>query len=311
MNLNNRQSVSSETPFNLDNDALYQQWRDAKLADYPATLGDLVVEINDPRKLTEVEHQKLLGLCQKTNMAIYAAKTGDDPDPEIPLSMGRAFKLIEMDHNWLADESGLTSLTVVDNGSRQSYIPYSNRAINWHTDGYYNTEDKQIHGLNLHCVMPAPEGGENRLMDHEIAYIQLRDENPDYIRALMAEDVLTIPPRIGEEGIIARKEEVGPVFSVHPVSGDLHMRYTIRTRNVIWKNDPLTAAALQRLEELLESDSPYNYKGKLESGMGLVSNNVLHDRSAFEDTETQKRLIYRARYYARLAGTSVSEVYGM
>ncbi|MCP3850765.1 MAG: taurine catabolism dioxygenase TauD, partial [Gammaproteobacteria bacterium] len=56
----------------------------------------------------------------------------------------------------------------------------------------------------------------------------------------------------------------------------------------------------------LECDSKYSYQGKLESGMGLVSNNVLHDRSAFEDIDTQKRLIYRARYYARLAGTSVN-----
>lgn len=48
--------------------------------------------------------------------------------------------------------------------------------------------------------------------------------------------------------------------------------------------------------------------------MGQISNNVLHDRSAFEsafeDSETQKRLIYRARYYDRLAGTSVAAVYG-
>lgn len=310
MTMTNRKTAIIDTPFDLDNDDFYQRWRDTKLNDYPQTLTDLVVEINDPRKLTETEHQKLLSVCQKANMVVYAAKTGDDPDPEIPLAMGRAFNLLELDHNWLADKSGLTSLTVVNGGAREKYIPYSNRAINWHTDGYYNTPDKQIHGLNLHCVMPAPEGGENRLMDHEIVYSLLRDKNPDYIRALMADDVMIIPPRIGKDGIIARKEEVGPVFSVNPVSGDLHMRYTIRTQNVIWKDDPLTLEALQELENILETDSNYNYQGKLQSGMGLVSNNVLHDRSAFEDNEGQKRLIYRARYYARLAGTSVNEVYG-
>jgi len=308
--LSNRKTTVSATPFDLNNDDFYRQWRDIKLTGYPQTLGELVVELNDPRKLTESEHQKLLSLCQKTNMAVYAGKTGDDPDPEIPLLMGRAFKLLELDHNWLADKTGLTSLKVVNDGARQNFIPYSNRAINWHTDGYYNTENKQIHGLNLHCVMPAPDGGENQLMDHEIVYIKLRDENPDYIRALMADDAMIIPPRIGKDGVIARKEEKGPVFSVNPVSGDLHMRYTIRTQNVIWKNDPLTLEALQRLEYWLESDSKYSYQGKLESGMGLVSNNVLHDRSAFEDSDNQKRLIYRARYYARLAGTSVSDVYG-
>ena len=310
MNLN-KQITNHHSPFHLDNNELYQRWRDQKMSHYPKLLEELVVEVDDPRQLTQIEYQKLLRLCQKTNMAVYAANTGDDPDHEIALAMGRAFKVFELDHNWLADENGLTSLTVVEEGNRQNYIPYSNRAINWHTDGYYNAADKQIHALNLHCVMPAPEGGENRLMDHEVAYIQLRDENPEYIRALMANDVMTIPPRIGKDGVIARKEESGPVFSVNPDTGDLHMRYTIRTRNVIWKNDPLTLAALQKLETLLERGSDYIYKGKLEPGMGLISNNVLHDRSAFEDSDVQKRLIYRARYYGRLAGTSVQEVYGL
>ncbi len=297
------------SPFDLDNNDFYQRWRDSKLQDYPRSLADLVVEINDPRQLTTIEQQKLLAVCQKTNMVLYAGNTGDDADAEIPLALGRAFGLYELDHNWLADSSGLTSLTVVDNGARHNYIPYSNRAINWHTDGYYNTADKQIHGLNLHCVVPAPDGGENRLMDQEIVYCLLRDKNPDYIHALMADDVMIIPARMGKDGQVARKEEVGPVFSVNQQTGDLHMRYTIRTRNVIWKDDSLTREALTELEALLETDNDYNYQGKLESGMGLISNNVLHDRSAFEDNEQQKRLIYRARYYARLADTSVGDVY--
>lgn len=298
--------MSITSPFLLENENQYLQWCEKKMHHYPTTLDELVVEIKDPRKLTETEHQKLLEVCQKTNMVIYAGQTGDDPDQEIPLALGRAFKVSRLDHNWLADESGLTSLTVVDDGARQNYIPYSNRAINWHTDGYYNSADKQIHALNLHCVVPAPTGGENRLMDHEVAYIELRDRNPDYIQALMAKDVMTIPARMDKDGNIARKAETGPVFSVRPDTGDLHMRYTIRTRNVVWKDDPLTQEAVKYLEQLLESDSPYIYQGKLESGMGLISNNVLHDRSAFEDNDQQKRLLYRARYYDRLAGTSVN-----
>ncbi len=301
--------MSITSPFVPENDHAYLHWREKKMQHYPTKLGDLVVELNDPGKLTQAEHQKLLQLCQKTNMVIYAGNTGDDPDPAIPLGLGRVFKVKRLDHNWLADESGLTSLTVVDEGARQNYIPYSNRAINWHTDGYYNSADKQIHALNLHCVTPAPVGGENRLMDHEVAYIELRDKNPDYIRALMAEDVMTIPARMDQDGNIARKEETGPVFSVNPQTGDLHMRYTIRSRNVVWKADPLTREAVLYLEQLLESDSAYIYQGKLESGMGLISNNILHDRSAFEDNDSQKRLLYRARYYDRLAGTSINTIY--
>ena len=297
-------TVSS--PFSLDNDDLYQRWRDQKLKDYPRNLGDLLVEINDPRTLTDSEHAALLARCRKANMALYAGKTGADPDPEIPLSLGRRFGLHYLNKNWLADENGLTSLTVRTDGVRQNYIPYTNRVIHWHTDGYYNSADQQIHALNLHVVQQAASGGENALMDHEIAYILLRDRNPDYIRALMGPKTMTIPARIDEGGTVARPEEPGPVFRVLP-SGDLHMRYTIRVNNVMWADDPLSREALAYLQEILHSDSPYIYRGRLESGMGLVSNNVLHDRAAFTDDATHKRHYYRARYFDRLAGTSIAD----
>jgi hypothetical protein len=298
------------SPFSLDNDDLYQRWRDQKLKDYPTNLGELLVEINDPRTLTDSEHAALLARCRKTNMALYASATGTDPDPEIPLAMARRFGLLNINKNWLADDSGLTSLTVRDEGVRSGYIPFSNRAINWHTDGYYNSADRQVHALNLHVTQQAASGGENAVMDHEIAYILLREKNPEFIRALMGARAMTIPARIEEGGTVVRQEEPGPVFVIMP-SGDLHMRYTIRVNNVIWSDDPISKEALAYLEEIFSSDSPYIYRGRLESGMGLVSNNVLHDRAAFTDDATHKRHYYRARYFDRLYGTGVSDIYDL
>ncbi len=292
-------------PFHPDDEDAYRHWRDRKLAGYPTELGDLVVEIADPRHLTPREFDALLARCRKANMALYASRTGTDPDPEIPLSMARHFGLMGLDRNWLADDTGLTSLTVREDGIRRHYIPYTNRAIQWHTDGYYNPADRQIQALLLHVVQRAAQGGENALLDHEIAYILLREQNPDYIRALMAPDVLTIPARI-EDGRIARPEETGPVFRITP-EGNLHMRYTIRVNNVIWKDDPLTREALDALQAILHGDSPYIFRGLLEPGMGLVSNNVLHDRAAFTDDEHHKRHYYRGRYTYRLAGTGLGE----
>lgn len=296
------------SPFLLNDEALYQRWCEQKLQHYPVYLDDLIVEVRDPRNLTTAEYQAMLARCRKANMVVYAGKTGDDPDRSIPHRMAQQFGLQHLDHNWLADNDGLTSLTVAaaDSGARTHYIPYSNRLIQWHTDGYYNLSEQQIHGLLLHCVQSAPEGGENRLLDHEIAYLRLRDQNPDYIRALMQPDVMTIPARTDGD-TVARAENVGPVFSVDAVTGDLHMRYTIRGRNVVWKDDPLTREALAALGDWLEGDSTYIFRGKLEPGMGLVSNNVLHDRSGFTDTENHRRLLYRARYMDRLAGTGVRE----
>jgi len=58
---------------------------------------------------------------------------------------------------------------------------------------------------------------------------------------------------------------------------------------------------VKALEAILASDSPYIFRGRLEPGMGLVCNNVLHDRAAFTETPQQKRLYYRARYYERVS----------
>lgn len=303
------------SPFSLGSDVIYQHWRDQKLDHYPTQLSDLVVEIKNTRELSDNEHAAILQRCRQSNMAIYAGNTGDNPDREILLSLGRRFGLHNLDHNWLGDDDGLTSLTVADTDSnvdgadreseRQHYIPYSNRQIKWHTDGYYNTPEKQIHGLLLHCVQNAVSGGKNALLDHEVAYILLREQNPDYIRLLMQDDVMVIPPRLDKEGNIVRKEESGPIFSINSRTGHLHMRYTIRTHNIIWKDDTETREALDALTDILNSDSPYIYRGLLESGMGLISNNVLHDRSAFEDNEAHRRLLYRARYYDRIEGTNI------
>lgn len=298
------------SPFVLENDDLYQRWRANKLENYPTQLADIVVELKDSKKMTDAEHTAILDRCKQSNMAIYAGNTGDDPDREIPHYIGQRFGLSNLNHNWLGDEDGLTSLTVaeVEDKKRKNYIPYSNRPIKWHTDGYYNTSDKQIHAVLLHCVQPAIEGGENALLDHEIAYILLRDQNPDYIRLLMQDDMMIIPPRLNKDDEIVRKEEAGPIFSVNPKTGNLHMRYTIRTHNVIWKQDAETQAALNALTEILYSDSPFILHGRLESGMGLISNNVLHDRTGFSDSDEQHRLLYRARYFDRMAGTDINDL---
>jgi hypothetical protein len=86
--------------------------------------------------------------------------------------------------------------------------------------------------------------------------------------------------------------------------GVLHMRYTARTRSIVWRADAATQNAVQRLREILASDSPYVFRLKLQGGQGLVCNNVLHDRSEFTDPSDAAgagRLVYRARYADRIA----------
>lgn len=290
------------SPFDLDDDGRYQDWREHKLDTAPRTLDELVVEVGDPRSLSDAEHDALMARCRKANMAIYVSTLGEAEGTDIPRGCGRHFGLEHLDHNRGAEADAVTALTVQDDALHTPYIPYSNKQIHWHTDGYYNRLDLQDHALLLHCVRPALHGGENALLDHEIAYLLMRDTNPEYVRALMQEDVMLIPKNVvdGEE---LRPDRVGPVFMI-AADGHLHMRYTMRKRNVVWKDDPLVREAVSWLETLLNGASPYILRGTLQAGWGLISNNVLHDRSGFEDAPdpARKRLLYRARYYDRIRG---------
>jgi hypothetical protein len=233
-------------------------------------------------------------------MAIYVGKTGSDPDKDIPRRLGAQLGLKTLDGHWLTDNDGISPLSVIgaeERGERKDFIPYTDKPIRWHTDGYYNVPERTIRGLLLHCVQSAASGGENQLLDHEIAYILLRDENPDYIRVLSATDAMTIPPRMDEDGV-ARAEQPGPVFSLNS-DGTLHMRYTARTVSIAWA--PPATTARQALERILATPTAWTLHGRLEPGMGLVCNNVLHDRSGFTETPEKRRLLYRARYYERVA----------
>jgi alpha-ketoglutarate-dependent taurine dioxygenase len=285
------------SPFDLaDNDA-YQRWREHKLAHAITATNELIVEIKNPLAVTATERSELLSRGQRSNMAIYASPVAMD---EAMLQQFAAqFGLVRLDANWLAGERGITRITVCnDDGKRQTYIPYTDRAIKWHTDGYYNPPERQIRGMVLHCAQSAGTGGENRVMDHEIAYLMLRDAHPDFIRALSAPDAMTIPERVDEtDGV--RPAQSGPVFSVD-AGGNLHMRYTARTRSIEWKADEATRAAVAQLEQLLAADSPHIHSLRMENGMGLLCNNVLHDRTAFTDDPHNPRLLFRARYLDRL-----------
>jgi hypothetical protein len=311
--------IHPDSPFHPGNLA-YSAWREAKLRDYPQNAGDLVVEIANPKSLTAAEHTALLERCRKANMAVYAGPDmGQDKD--IPRLMGRQFGLERLDANLMADEDDVTTLTVAENGEKKGeFIPYTDRPIRWHTDGYYNRPERSILGMILHCASPAAQGGGNDLLDHEILYLMLRDENPDHIRALMQEDAMSIPPRYEEtvltptlsqgerrqtpvpSRLIARDSETGPVFSTLP-GGQLHMRYTARTRSIAWKQDGATPGAVAAIERLLAQDLPWIFRHRMEAGMGLLCNNVLHDRTGFVDTPEQKRVMFRARFYDRISNT--------
>ncbi len=351
----------ARSPFALDDEASYRRWRDWKLARAPAGAQALIVEVGDPTRLSAAEQAAIVERCRVSNMAVYASRRRE-PDKEIARRLGEQLGLRSLDANWLADEDGISSLMVSERGTRSEFIPYTDRPIRWHTDGYYNEPRRNINAMLLHCAERAEQGGGNRLLDHEIAYILLRDADPAFVRALSAHDAMLIPPReavadaatgaaadtaagagadadadananadadadanananadadanadagagagsnagAAVAGDVARRARSGPVFSLLAASGDLHMRYTARTRSIAWHDDPATRAAVDALRAVLDAAAPYVHSLRLEPGMGIVCNNVLHERDAFSDSPEHRRLVFRARYHDRIAGT--------
>ncbi|MBT9567804.1 MAG: TauD/TfdA family dioxygenase, partial [Thiobacillus sp.] len=191
------------SPFDLSSDSAYRAWRDTRLAAYPRSIDELIVTLDDPKHLSPAETVALAERCARANMVIYHAPTRPAADKSFPHQLAAQLGLVRLEGNYLADEDGLSSITPAsDTGAaRGEFIPYTHKAINWHTDGYYNALDRRILGMTLHCAQDAEAGGENDLLDHEIAYIQLRDTNPDYIAALMQADAMTIPARMDDANV--------------------------------------------------------------------------------------------------------------
>jgi hypothetical protein len=299
------QAARETGPFSLRAQAAYEAWRAVKLAAYPKTAEQLRVGVADIANPTFEERAAIKERCAIANMAIYdSGEAGTDASLVRPAlrAFAEAFGLRQSEDHRSQGADGVVAIEATATGGRAGYIPYSSKPLSWHTDGYYNYhgEGDCVQAMVLHCVRDAAEGGVNALLDHEIAYIRLRDRDPAFIAALMRPDAMTIPA--GEDGHGGpRPDNTGPVFFVEPSSGALVMRYTARKRHVVWRDDAATRAAVKALEDALESD-PLILRHKLRPGEGIVCNNILHNRSGFSvGAEGASRLLYRVRYHDRVS----------
>jgi hypothetical protein len=289
----------------LSQDAAWREWREAKIraADRlvrrsPAMLDSL----SNPNvtALAEIEQR-----CAVANFAVYqvATTTGSvKAESEALMRLAHQIGFTEAEVHRSAGVSGVVALRISSEMSKRDYIPYTSKSMNWHTDGYYNALEQPVKSFILHCYQQAPVGGENQLLDPEIAYLRLRERNPEFVRALMHPEALTVPQNREFDGRF-RPASVGPVFLPDPGTGRLQMRYTARTRSIQWRNDKLTLKAADWLREWLMVGDPLMVRVRLSPGQGIVSNNVLHNRTAFEDGEDEDatRVMLRVRFHKRVA----------
>ncbi len=273
----------------------YAAWRRHKLAGQVE--ADTIHVIADPDAPADAEIDAIAGQVARCGFALYRLPADYAVSRQWLIDFGQRFGLRRLDSNLCADPDSISTLrNTPDHARKRGYIPYTDKPLNWHTDGYYNPPERQIGAFILHCAQDAASGGENGLMDPELAWLRLYEENPAWIEALSHPEAMSIPPNI-DNGEKIHDWISGPVFSWRDDWRRLHMRYTARKRNIRWRDDATTTAALTFLQKLLESEENGVIWHRLSPGEGVISNNALHCRKGFTDAPGRQRLYYRARYF--------------
>jgi len=288
--------------FDLGNAGEYAAWRRSKLA-VSARAGALpLLRVGDLSQPTQSEKSAILQQIHESNFAHYQAENVSADEARAGAELRRftdAFGLRIAEAHRSAAKNGVVALKVSMAEHQRGFIPYSRKAMNWHTDGYYNGPEDTIRAFVLHCVRQAEIGGQSQIIDNEIAYIRLRDESPEAVALLMDPAAMTIPESREADGTV-RPASIGPVFFVE--AGRLIMRYTARTRSINWK-DAATRKAAALLQSLLEAERDYLHRLTLQPGQGILNNNTLHNRTAFDpgaEIGKSARLLYRIRFHNRL-----------
>ena len=268
--------------------AEFLRWAEEKEKNIPQNTDGILVNIHDINNVKISEVSKIKEIINKYNCCIYSSKT-------VLKSNTNLLKFVELvgmktyDCNNI-ESNEISTITPLQN-NKVNYIPYTDKSLNWHTDGYYDR--KSIFSWLLHCVNPAAQGGENYLLDHELALREYVLKNDD-INNLMAEDAITIP----ESKDTLRSEISTYIFSLKNQYKKLHMRFSMRKDNI--GTSPKASSAVIKLRKIIEDDcAKYSLTYKLQKNEGIITNNILHGRKAFKDDKVKRKLL-RIRSYERL-----------
>jgi len=274
----------------------YKQWRDERLH-LQETTQNLCINLTD--ELTNIDNtQALIHICNQVRVfgfAHYHLSTRKGQPRGVVAELASTLGLNRSDNGVIHDENDqLSLLEDVPGSARSRFLPYSNKAMNWHTDGYYNATNSVIRSITLHCLQPASTGGTLTIMDPELLLIALYDEDPQLILELTHEQAMLLPANTDAEGH-DRPDRPVPVLFAHD-DGSLGMRFTTRNRHIQWRTEA-THTAAKRALELIEQHNEWHTAIRLQPGEGVVSRNALHRRDAFLDRpDTLKRQMLRGRY---------------
>ena len=268
--------------------AEFLRWAEEKERNIPHNIDGIIVNIHDINNVKISEIAKIKETINKCNSCIYSSKIALKSNTNL-LKFVESVGMRTYDRNNI-ESNEISTITPLEN-NKINYIPYTDKSLNWHTDGYY--DKKSIFSWLLHCVHPATHGGENYLLDHELALREYVLKHDD-INNLMSEDALTIP----ESKDTSRSEISTYIFSFKNQYKKLHMRFSMRKDNI--GTSPKAGDAVTKLKQTIENDcAKYSLTYKLQKNEGIITNNILHGRKAFKDDKVKRKLL-RIRSYERL-----------
>ena len=280
----------------MDSNAV-SRWCDARREAHARGGAERWTEIEDPYRLRAAERAAVASQCARFNLALYRFAQGGS-DPDALSAFAGAMGLERRDLTLGADRRGIASVRVVRHTRGPEMIPFTPRALNWHTDGYYNAPERSVRSVVMHCVAPAASGGENALLDPDLVLAAMHGQDPALVEALAHPGAMTIPAHEAD-GTVVRPARTVPVFRFLDDCPSLHMRYTMRTRSIRWRSTADTARAVAALDAAVASLAAHHVHVRFEAGEGVICNNVLHRRSEFVDgeDETSRRVMLRIRSF--------------
>ena len=269
----------------------YKRWADQKLESFTNNLDDLSVEIRNPLSITKSEKNEIRQKLTIHNLVFFSIPVDNDDKLAIK-SFASQIGLGKYEYDSNSDADGLTEIRVSETGHNKiDYIPYTNKTLKWHTDGYYNDSKNSIESWMLYCNSPGAQGGTNKYFDHEIAYI-LFNQKFNNIEDLMLDNTYTIP----KNELTGRKQICNPVFRYE--NSYLYMKFTMREKNILWNEKSLSAS--KNLKDIIEKTEKYHVCNKFTERQGVITNNVVHMRTSFTNSENNTRLLYRLRSKKRV-----------
>tara|TARA_Y100000768_G_C23956289_1_gene672980 strand:+ start:103 stop:933 length:831 start_codon:yes stop_codon:yes gene_type:complete len=267
----------------------FMAWAAQKEANIPSNISDLKISIKDINHVESDEILRIQAIVKRYNCCIYKSSSELKSKKDL-LNFAQSIGMITYDKNNI-DNDPVCCITRNKPNDKKGYIPYTNKALNWHTDGYY--DHKPIYSWLLHCVAPAVEGGENRLLDHELVIRQYVLKYDD-INLLEKEDAFTIP---GNEDA-GRLDTASYICSNNNKYKKLHMKFSMRKDN-IKLNNKVGLAIIKMRDVIMNDCKKYYLTYKLSKDEGIISNNILHGRNSYRDDDNVRKIL-RIRSYERI-----------